>query len=311
MNERIEEGLVVRVTGGTVWVEVRGDLVACALKGKFRRQEKAFQVAAGDRVAIMRKEANAELGVLEEVHSRASYLARYDSGKGTEERVIVANLDMLFVVASVREPDIHHGFIDRVLVSAEKGRTGACLCINKIDLARDSGEVARVAELYESCGYRVFSLSALSGEGIDELARMLSGGVYAFVGESGVGKSSILKKIDPELDLRVGGLMEKTGKGRHTTAFSQLYRIMGGYVADTPGIQTYGFPGSDTAELAACFPEFSPYEGQCRFNTCSHSHEPDCAIKEALEEGSIRPTRYQSYLSMFAEIEQRERRRFS
>jgi ribosome biogenesis GTPase len=311
MKEHTEEGLVVRVTGATVWVEMPDGVVACALRGRFRKRGSNFQVAAGDRASIVRNKTDGELGVLEDVHPRTSYLARYDEAKGTEERVIVANLDMLFVVASVRDPAIHHGFIDRVLVAAERGRTKACLCVNKIDLVQDSDEVPRITGIYESCGYRVLAISARRGDGLDELGRMLTGGIYAFVGESGVGKSSILMNLEPGLDLKVGTLMDKTGRGRHTTTFSQLYRIKGGFVADTPGIQTYGYPGDDTAELAACFPEFAAYEGHCRFHPCSHSHEPDCAVKDAVEEGSIQPTRYRSYLSMHAEIEHRARRRFS
>ena len=225
--------------------------------------------------------------------------------------MIVANLDTLFIVASLREPAVHYGFIDRVLVSAERGMISSCVCLNKTDLVESTAEMEAVAAVYESCGYRILPISALSGDGFEELERSLSGGIYAFVGESGVGKSSILNRVDPSLDLKIGALMDKNKRGRHTTSFSQLYPIAGGYVADTPGIQTFGYPGSDPVELAACFPEFREYEGTCRFRPCSHSHEPDCAVKQALEEERLQPTRYRSYLSMLEEVTEREKRRFS
>lgn len=306
-----EDGLALRVTGSTVWVQVGETLVACALRGRFRQGSRRVQIAAGDRVAISRESAAAETGVIESVHERGSWLARFDAARAGDERVIVANLDTLFIVASVREPPFHHGFVDRVLVSAERGRVPSCLCVNKIDLAKNGEEVAGIAAIYESCGYRVLSVSALRGDGFDLFEASLAGGVYAFVGESGVGKSSILNRVEPGLDLRIGELMEKTGRGRHTTSCSQLYPIAGGYVADTPGIQTFGYPGDDPVELAACFPEYREFDGACRFQPCSHSHEPDCAVKEALEEGRLQPTRYRSYLSMLAEVTERNRRRYS
>jgi ribosome biogenesis GTPase len=306
-----DDGLVMRVTGGSVWVQAGSALVQCALRGKFRQQARDFQIAAGDTVTISRKRDEDETGVIESVHPRSSWLARFDAAKGSDERVIVANLDTLFIIASVREPEIHHGFIDRVLVSAERGRIKACVCLNKIDLAEGPDEIERNVSIYEACGYRVLPVSALRGDGLADLEHSLTGGIYAFVGESGVGKSSILNTIEPGLNLKTGELMEKSGRGRHTTSFSQLYPIGGGYVADTPGIQTFGYPGSDPVELTECFPEYREYEGSCRFRPCSHSHEPDCAIKCALEEERLQPTRYRSYLSMLEEVRQREKRRYS
>ena len=136
----------------------------------------------------------------------------------------------------------------------------------------------------------------------------LGTGVYAFVGASGVGKSSLLMAIDPGLDLKVRVVGDKTGRGRHTTTFSQLYPFGRGYLADTPGIQTFGYPGEDPTELADCFPEFTPYVDGCRFHPCTHSHEPDCGVKRALEAGDIQPTRYASYTNILSEVEERGKR---
>jgi ribosome biogenesis GTPase len=194
-----------------------------------------------------------------------------------------------------------------VLVSAQWGGVAAAVVLNKIDLV-DREDADRFAELYRSCGYPVLQTSALTGDGVDGLSGELGAGVYAFVGASGVGKSSLLMSVDPGLDLKVREIGGKTGRGRHTTTFSQLYKFGRGYLADTPGIQTFGYPGSEPAELADCFPEFETYAQSCRFLTCTHSHEPDCGVKRALEAGDVRPTRHSSYLNILAEVEARAKR---
>jgi len=246
---------------------------------------------------------------IEAVLPRKSWLSRYVSGRREPERVIVANIDRLAVVTSLRAPRLHYRFLDRVLVSAERGLTKVTICLNKIDKMKSSREVEEFVQLYEAIGYPVLPTSARTGEGLDQVEALLQGGVYAFVGQSGVGKSTILNRIDPNLDLKVRDVAHKTGRGRHTTSYSQLYPIRGGYVADTPGMQTFGFPGTDKGELPACFPEFEEFEGDCRFQHCTHSHEPGCAVKEALEKGRIARSRYESYEAMLAEIDARAKRR--
>jgi ribosome biogenesis GTPase len=311
MKAKLEEGLVIRVTGGEVWVQVPGRIAVCSLRGRLRKMARDFRVVAGDIVSIAWVKSQPDKGTIEAIHPRKSFLSRLDATRNNSEKIIVANLDLLFLISSLKEPAVHYEFLDRVLVSAERGNTCACICLNKVDLADNGTEIGDFVDTYESCGYRVILTSALRGDGIETLGAMLSGGIYAFVGASGVGKSSILMKLDPELDLKIGRLAVKTGRGRHTTSFSQLYPLKGGYVADTPGIQTFGLPGSDVGELSACFPEFGKFESECKFRPCTHSHEPGCAVKAAHEGGLIRASRYKSYVSMLAELEGRERRRFS
>jgi ribosome biogenesis GTPase len=154
----------------------------------------------------------------------------------------------------------------------------------------------------------VLTTSALTGAGVDRLGEKIGVGVYAFVGASGVGKSSLLMSIDPGLDLKTRTVGDKTGRGRHTTSFSQLYNFGRGHLADTPGVQTFGFPGTDGNALADCFPEFGDHTGICRFRPCTHSHEPDCGVKDALEKGLIQKTRYLSYLNVLAEVGDRGKR---
>jgi ribosome biogenesis GTPase len=288
------QGLVVRVTGKEVWVDTGTGVAPCLLRGRLRKRRGEFQIAA-----------------IESVLPRHSHLSRFTGGRSAEERVIVANVDTLFLVESARSPDASARFVDRVLVSAENGRVPVHICLNKMDLASENDEMSVFVRTYTTLGYPVTLTSATTGAGIQEVASLLKGGIYAFVGRSGVGKSSLLNRIAPELNLRVREVAEKTGRGRHTTTYSQLYPIKGGYVADTPGMQTFGYPGSDRRDLAACFPEFRSFEGGCRFSPCTHSHEPECAVKAAVAEGNIALTRHESYIDMLAEVELREKSRYS
>jgi len=223
--------------------------------------------------------------------------------------VVVANVDRLFLVATPVEPPLHLEFMDRVLVAAERGGVPVTIVLNKVDLLRDRERLEEVETLYGRCGYRTVRTSAATGEGMDALKRHFQGEVFAFVGESGVGKSSLLNRLDPSLRIRVGELA-RTGRGRHTTTSAQLHRLQFGYVADTPGMQTFGFPGEDPTELGDCFPEFRPFAESCRFHPCTHSHEPDCAVQAALAEGRIAQSRYRSYRHMLAEVLERLKHRY-
>jgi ribosome biogenesis GTPase len=308
-RDRIQ-GTVVRVTGHEIWVDVDGRLTPTLLRGRFRQKSRSIQVVAGDTVEVAPPEAVGAKGTIEDLLPRRSWLSRWVGGRDAAEKAIVANIDKLFVIVSLRAPRLSHGFLDRILVSAERGRNDITVCLNKIDMLRQEDEIAGFLEIYTSIGYPVIRTSAKTGEGIDQIEAMLTGGTYAFVGQSGVGKSSLLNQIDDTLNLKVRRVADKTGRGRHTTSYSQLYPLKGGYVADTPGMQTFGYPGTDPADLAQCFPEFREHVSSCRFQPCTHSHEPGCEVKTAHEEGAIHPTRYKSYLDMLAEVEHRAKGRW-
>ena len=315
MTTQLVEGLVVRVTGHEIWVDADSQRISTVLRGRFRQKaaggrSSKLQVVAGDRVMVLPPSAEGGQGAIEEVLERKSWLSRY-AGRHGSERAIVANIDILFLVISVASPEILPGFVDRVLVSGERGLTPIRIIINKTDLldADLEQEVSGFEAIYAAAGYPIMRMSAETGEGVDQIRALIAGGIYAFAGPSGTGKSSLLNVIDPELDLRVGEVAHKTGRGRHTTTYSQLYPIAGGYVADTPGMQTFGFPGTEVTELAECFPEFRDHIPDCRFQPCTHSHEPDCAVKAALEAGDVNAGRYQSYLDMMAEVDQRRKGR--
>jgi len=309
MQDDLPQGLVIRVTGSEVWVEVEGEVRPCQLRGRFRRRPGGFSLVAGDRAQVQLPRREGEAATIEGVVDRRSWLSRYSDREGAE-RPIVANVDTLFVVTSLASPPLRLEFIDRVLVSAERGGVRSQIIVNKLDLAGRDGaaEMGEIEAVYSACGYRILGTSVVTGDGIDDLAAALDAGVYAFVGESGVGKSSLLMRLDPRLDLRVGDIGARSGRGKHTTTFSQLYPFRAGYLADTPGVQTFAFPGTDKHELAGCFPEFAEHQ-ECRFHPCTHSHEPDCGVKEAVEAGHIPASRYTSYLHLLAEVEEREQRK--
>ena len=304
------EGLIIRVTGHEVWVDIGEATIPCLLRGRFRKKKQGFQVVAGDRVEVSVPDVPGTPGSIEGLVPRKSWLSRY-TPRDRAERVIVANIGILFLIVAVRLPALRYGFVDRVLVSAERGHNDVHLVVNKIDLlGEDEENLDEFTSVYDSLGYPIMRTSAETGEGLDELKSLLSGGIYAFVGLSGVGKSTLLNYIDDSLNLKVSEVAGKTGRGRHTTTFSQLYPIAGGYVADTPGMQTFGFSGTDKNELSQSFREFRELGRECRFQPCTHSHEPDCAVKEAHERGVIAPSRYRSYLTLLEEVEARGKERY-
>ena len=304
MQERLENGLVVRVTGGEVWVRVGTETVPCSLRGRFRVKE-SLPVVAGDQVTVLREPAGG--ASLEEVLPRTSWLSRYVE-RGATERVVVANIERLFVVVATAEPPLRFGFLDRVLASAEWGHIRPCIVINKMDLA-EPRQLDEIREAYAPSLYELIATCAITGRGIAELTERIGTGVYAFVGESGVGKSSLVNRLDPELDLVVDDVAEKTGRGRHTTTNSQLFPFRNGFLADTPGMQTFSFPGTDEYDLYRCFPDIRHIEGPCRFDPCTHSHEPGCMVKAAVEDERIPQSRYQSYLDILAGIRERAKKK--
>jgi ribosome biogenesis GTPase / thiamine phosphate phosphatase len=291
-------GRVLRSQSGYVWVDTERGVVRCTLRGRLKRDRKAKTDLAviGDRVRVEWSESGD--GTIEAVEPRANRFARRAAGgRGVyKEDVLVANLDRLFAVFSCARPPMNPRLVDRFLVIAELDSIVGAIVANKVDEV--DRETARAQfGLYEELGYRVFYTSALDGTGIDELRAELNDRVSAFVGPSGVGKSSILNRVEPGLGLSVGELSESLDKGRHTTRVAELHPLSdGGWVADTPGIRELASFQLPEAELAQCFPDLRPFLGECRFPSCRHLYEPECAVRAAVDRGAIRPERYDSYL---------------
>jgi len=300
MHLPVLKGIVLRSRGGFYDVETaRGDFEA-VLRGRLKREEgTGDRVVVGDRVEITSSGIEGEAWTIERVEERRSALVRKAPGKAPRPKLIVANLDQVVIVFAAANPDPHLRMLDRFLVLAEDNGLDALIVANKVDLV---GETAAHAVFgpYEKIGYPVVYSSAATEMGVDRLREAILGKVSALTGPSGVGKSSLLNRVQPGLGLRVGAVSARLRKGRHTTVTAELIRLEGGgYVADTPGLRELGLWRLDPAELDLLFPEFEDLVGTCRYgNSCTHSHEPGCAIRAAVAEGDVFPFRYDSYLRM-------------
>ena len=217
-------------------------------------------------------------------------------------KVLVANADRMLVVVAAARPKTRRDLIDRLLVVGESGGVASVLVVNKMDLEGAADLAEELERVYEPIGYQVVRVSAQTGEGLDRFGEQICEGIAVLAGPSGVGKSSLVNAFEPEHELRTGELSRKRGTGRHTTVNASLIQLgCGGLVADTPGFSDVGIWGVGRAELDGCFPEFRPLVENCRFRGCSHIHEPDCAVRSALEEGTIDSGRYESYRLIFEE----------
>lgn len=292
----MREGIVVRIDSRYAQVESAGQTLQCPVRGRLFRETRGTvkPIAVGDRVAFDEDERGDT--VVESVLPRRNKLSRRSVEKSQVEQVIVANVDQLLIVASVKRPKLNLGLVDRLLVAAENGELEAAVCVNKTDLARDEQYCERLA-VYAGLGYGAVATSAVSGAGLPELVEILKGKTTVLAGPSGCGKSSLLMAIQPRLNLRVREISEATSKGKHTTSSVSLLGLdFGGYVVDTPGVREFSIWDVSRRELGELFPEVFARWGQCRYSTCSHSHEPQCVVRAAVESGEIDEERYQSYL---------------
>ncbi|NNK62786.1 MAG: ribosome small subunit-dependent GTPase A [Gemmatimonadetes bacterium] len=294
-------GEVRESTGGVYRVYLDdGSEVEAFLRGRLKREARAGdKVVIGDRVRIGSEHQGDEIvRTIEEVAPRRTRIVRR-SGPGRKPKAVAANLDRLVVVQSLRAPDPRLEVIDRFLVLAEVDEIPALLVLNKTDLEGAAEQADLLEALYRDVGYSVLRTSPVTGEGIPALAEALSTGVSALVGPSGAGKSTLLNAVEPGLELRTGIVSRVAGRGRHTTVSSRMIPLSGGgLVADTPGFGDVGLWGVGEAELERCFPDIARYGEGCRFRGCRHLEEPGCAVKEAVEEGWIAPSRLASFSAL-------------
>jgi ribosome biogenesis GTPase len=293
-------GRVLQFTAGVYRIHTPAGTYDCSLRGRAKR-EAGERVVVGDLVTF--EVLDDESCCITQVLPRHSRLSRHSMAK-RREQVLAANVDQVAAVFSLARPEPDVRLLDRLLAVAELHDLPAVIVMNKADLAGDVGVPPEIAA-YSEIGYPVLCTCAKTGAGIPDLQERLAGRITVFTGPSGVGKSSILNAIMPELDLRVGTVGEKTGKGKHTTSAGLLIPLTeGGYLADTPGIQYFEPAGVDPADLAHAFREFRPLVEHCRFADCRHRAEPGCAVIEAVTDGSIAEHRHVSYLSLLEAAEE-------
>ena len=298
----ISTGLVHEVTGGVYRVRMDdGAWVDSSIRGRLKAKPwQGGRVVIGDRVKV---DVTGDAATIEEVLPRKSAFLRRGA-YARRAKVVAANLDHVVVVMAARDPDLNLGYVDRMLAVCEANALPCTLVINKQDLPRSPAISAPVRSLYRNIGYDVLLTSAESDDGLEQLRAVAFRGICAFVGPSGTGKSSLLNRLDPSLGLRIGELSRKTRTGRHTTVASRLLPLSDGtLVADTPGFGDVGLWGVPAALLRRCFPEIQALGDGCRFRGCSHVHEPDCAVREAVDSGEVADSRYAHYQALLAEAD--------
>jgi len=276
-----------------------GSDIAAALRGRLKREQRTGdRVVIGDRVEVA---GTGEGWTVESVEPRRNELARRGPG-GRGAKVVAANLDHVLVVVAARAPAVRADLVDRFLVIIEASDLHPRLVINKVDLPGAAEVAEELRSLYEGVGYQVLLTSVRTGLGLDGLESVVCRGISALIGPSGAGKSSLLNAVDPHLGLATGALSRKAGRGRHTTVSARMIALeCGGWVADTPGFSDVGLWQVEPGRLEACFPEFEPFLGLCRFRGCAHLEEPDCSVKAALERGEIAASRYRTYERLMRE----------
>lgn len=296
------KGLVIKNTGS--WYTVKtddGNIVESKIKGNFRLKgiRSTNPVAVGDRVEIIRnQEGTAFINAIED---RRNYIIRKSQNLSKQSHILAANVDQAFLVVTVNYPQTSTTFIDRFLASAEAYSVPVTLVFNKTDLLSDEERHFQdmMMTLYDTVGYRCIAISAANGDGMDELLPLLHDRITLLSGNSGVGKSTLINRILPGVNLRTAEISDSHNTGMHTTTFSEMLQLPnGGYLIDTPGIKGFGTFNMEPEEISSYFKEIFRFSKDCRFNNCTHTHEPGCAVLKAVEDHYIAASRYQSYLSM-------------
>ena len=298
------QGLITKSTGS--WYQVQtpdGARYDCRIKGKFRIKgiTTTNPLAVGD-IVDFELEPEQETGVITNLHQRKNYIIRKSINLSKQGQIIAANLDQALLVVTLASPRTSLGFIDRFLVTAEAYDIPAKLIYNKLDLFSEEGLdiLADYKSIYENIGYPCYEVSALEGTNINQVQELLKDNITLFSGHSGVGKSSLINALLPDLELRTSEVSEWSDKGTHTTTFAEMFELpQGGFIIDTPGIRELGVIDIEKQELGRYFPEMRSRMHDCRFNNCRHINEPGCAVLAALENGEIELSRYESYLSIY------------
>jgi ribosome biogenesis GTPase len=311
-NDHLRKGIVIKSTGS--WYIVKTDDVPgvpCKLKGRFRLDEliSTNPVAVGDRVHYSYDEST-NTGVIEEIEERQNYIVRKASNLSRQTQILAANIDQAILVATINYPVTTPVFVDRFLATTEAYDIPTTIIFNKTDRYDHlhQEQLSETIEVYRKIGYNVLTASAKYDENLDQIKELLKNRVSLLTGHSGVGKSTLINRLEPSLHLKTGRISDHHHTGRHTTTFAEMHPLsFGGYIIDTPGIRGFGLFNIDKEELAHYFREIFQHTSHCRYYNCTHLHEPGCAVKEALENEDIAPSRYNSYVSIFLNREEKYR----
>ncbi|MEM6514796.1 MAG: ribosome small subunit-dependent GTPase A [Bacteroidota bacterium] len=298
-------GTVYKSTGS--WYSVKTDLgqtYQCRIKGKFRLSgiKSTNPIAVGDKVEFDLETNKDEVtGVINAIHDRENYIVRKSVNLSRQTHIIAANIDQVFLLVTIDNPPTFTTFIDRFLVTAEAYSIKTVLLFNKVDAYNNDNldEVRYLAHVYRKIGYECIGISAQTGKNINKVKSLMTGKVSMFAGHSGVGKSTLVNAIEPSLDLKTKEISEQHNQGQHTTTFAEMFDLsFNAKIIDTPGIKGFGVVDMDKEEVGDYFPEFFALKAHCKFNNCLHLEEPNCAVKEALENNEIAASRYRSYLQI-------------
>lgn len=305
----LSRGRVIQVDAKLVHVDLgQGRVVPAALRGALFEERTTMKnpASVGDFVSV---DLATEPASVESIEPRRNHLGRVASSHDPREQVLVANVDQLLCIGSVKNPGFSSNRTDRIMVACHWHDIPAVLVLNKVDLAKDD-RVAELRRTYERIPVSVLATSATTGEGLEQLAAVLAGKVTVLYGPSGAGKSTLINKLQPHLKLKEGRISSYWAQGKHTTAFSRMFPLQGalagdgtGYVIDTPGIRVFRPYGLKRADLRHLFPDFAPFQTRCAFSDCTHDHEPGCAVADAAESGELAATRYASYVEILDEID--------
>ncbi len=302
----MKEGIVIKSTGS--WYHVRaanGDIIECRIIGKFRLKGLGLTnpVAVGDKVHF-EIEAD-DKGIIKKIDKRTNYVVRQSPRKKHQLHLLASNIDQAIVIMTIVQPNLKQGFIDRFLLMTEPHDIPVIIVFNKRDLyGADELEIYEALKMiYEDIGYDVVIVSALDHYGIDDLGDRLKGKTTLVCGQSGVGKSSLLTAIDPNVNIKVQEISDHSGKGQHTTTFAEMYSLNDAYIIDTPGIKTLSFNNLSPQDIAHNFREIFAKSPDCKFGNCMHLNEPECAVKEAIDQGEISELRYENYIKILQEVE--------
>jgi ribosome biogenesis GTPase len=302
------EGLVMRSTGSWYEVQVGEDIIKCRTVGKLRlgTMKVTNPLAVGDRVAI-EMEPNADTATIKEILDRTNYIIRQSPRKKHYLHILAANIEQAVLIVTIRQPKLKQGFIDRFILMTEPFDIPVHIFFNKGDVYTDDdlATYEYLKDIYENIGYKCYLISAKEHKGFKQLETLIEGKTTLFSGQSGVGKSSIINGLAPDLDLKVGVISDYMGKGQHTTTFAEMFDLgKGTKIIDTPGIKTLSYNYLEVQDVAHNFREFFEASSDCKFPDCTHRNEPKCAVKERLESGVFSELRYNNYLKIIDEVEE-------